>query len=159
MDSNIGILQYIKSGLISVTDEISNLKAGRNINIVVRQYFENSPDYQKVTREIKVKEKQIINEKNLKRKQNLIGQLSDLFELEKAFKKEVLELADVFSRLDPRTNRLKQALKLFDEGKIKAADKCLSEIDLSNEQENLITLVDYLEKRISGLMGQSIDEI
>ncbi len=146
-DTNIGILQYIKNGQIAVDVEISKIKAGRHINVRVQQFLMSSPDYQKLFGEIERKQNQIKTVNDTERKIHLSNELNNLLELEKIFKVDILHLAGVFSKLEIRTERLRQAMELFDAGRFKEADAILAEEDLSNDQFNLLILVDYWETK------------
>ncbi len=151
-DTNIGILQYIKSGQIAIDIEISNIKANRDINVRIKKFLMNSPDYQKLFGEIERKKKQLNQATESARKQHLSQELNNLLALEKAFKVDVLHLAGVFSKLEIRTERLRQAMKLFDAGRFKEADAILAEEDLYNDQFNLLILVDYWEAKQDSLL-------
>lgn len=156
MDINIGLLQYIKSGEISVENAISNVKAGQDINIRIKQFFMNSPDYQKLFSEIDRKKTQLENETNEMKRLHFSQELNNLAKLEKEFQVDVLRLADVFSKLEIKTERLQRSSNLFDQGNFKEADAMLGESDLSNDQFNLLIQADYLEQRI-GILKQLIN--
>ena len=86
MDTNIGILQYVKSGEISVNNEISNLKANKDINVRVRTFFMNSPDFQKLEGEIERKKQQFETEADEATKLHFSEELNNLYKVEKEFK-------------------------------------------------------------------------
>ncbi len=153
MDTSISIIQYLKNGTISANTEISNVRANLDVNIRVRQFLMNSIDYQALDQEIINKGDQLSKEDSPNRKLHLSNELNLLLKLKKEFIIDVLELADVFSRMDIRTERLKKAKKLFDQGKFKEADASLIESELSNEQFNLLIQVEYLEKRRDQFLG------
>lgn len=157
MDVNISIIQYIKNGSISVNTEISNVKANLDVNIRVQQFLMNSADYQLIYQEILWKRNQIDSGNNLNRKLHLSKELNHLFTLEKEFVLDILQLADVFSKLEIRTERLKRAMKLFDQGRFKEADAALIESELSSEQFNLLVQVEYLEKRREGFLNRELN--
>lgn len=154
MNTNIGILQYIKSGEISIEYEISNVKANRDINIRIKKFLMNSPDYQKLHGEIERKRTQILQAREQNRKLHLNKELDNLFQLEQNFKVDVLRLAGVFSRLEIRTEKLRQAIKLFDQGLFKEADAILEETELYNDQFNLLVLADYWEEKQNSLVHE-----
>lgn len=151
MDTNIGILQYIKSGQISINIEISNIKSQKEVNINIYQFFMNSPDFQKLNTEIERKKRQLEETKDESRRLHLTEALQNLYELEKEFKIDVLRLANIFSTIAPRTERLKKAVSLFDQGRFKEADAVLVESEMSREQFELIALADYLEIKYRNL--------
>ncbi len=160
-DTRIGILQYIKGGEISVDHEISNLKAGRDINIKIRDFFSNSPDYQKLQAQIQEAQSQLDAAKGTQDRLFYSQKVNDLLEFEKEFKADVLQLANTFSQMELRTERLRQAAELFDQGRFKDADAILKEEDLANDQHNLLIYLDYLEARKDGLwkkMKKIIDD-
>ena len=145
MNTNIGILQYIKSGDISIRNEISNIEANVDINIRVKQFLLNSPDYQKLYKEIQRKNKQVNSEINEERRLHLSQELHNLYQLQTQFKIDTLYLADTFSKLKVKTERLDRAKALFEKGNIKDANNILLEIDLTNDQLSLLIMADYLE--------------
>ena len=55
------------------------------------------------------------------------------------FKREVLRLAETFSKIEINTERLKQAKQLFIQGKYREADAILKEEELSHDQEQLLS--------------------
>lgn len=147
MDSNISILQYIKNGNISINNEISKIKAGKDSNIIVKQFFIKSIDYETLTDEIKIKIDLLDTAINSFKKKHISKELNNLLILEKEFKIDILLLANTFSKLEIRTERLRKAKKLFELGKFREADAILVESELSNEQFNLLIQIDYLEQK------------
>jgi len=152
MDANIGILQYIKSGEVSIVNEISRIEANSDINIRVRTFFMNSPDFQKLNKEVERKKEQFETESDDIRKLHLSEELNNLYKVEKEFKIDVLRLADVFTKLDIRTKRLAKAKELFNQGRFKEADEILNEVELSNDQFNYLILLDYWEEKEKSLI-------
>lgn len=146
-DTNISIIQLIKNGKISVNLEISNIEAQKNVNIYVRQYLNRSPDYLEIKQQIDLSKKYLQNAKG-KEKETLTSKLDHLLKVEKDFIINALLLAELFSKVEARTVRLKEAFQLFEEGKIKAADKKLPADDLINDQFHLITYVEYKEAKL-----------
>ncbi len=157
LDSSIGIIQYIKSSQISISNEIANLNAGKDINIQIRDFFSNSPDYQKLQKQINDVQKQLQVETDMQKQSFLDDKLNNLRELQKTFKADVLRLAEIFSKMELRTERLKKAAALFEQGRFKDADAILKEEDLTNDQFNLILHVDYLELHKNNLLKKYKD--
>ncbi|GAA3623253.1 hypothetical protein Q4Q40_22170 [Flavivirga jejuensis] len=157
MHTNISILQYIKNGSISINTEISNIKADLDTNIKIKQFFMNSIDFQKLHLEINQKRNQLKIEEEIKMKEHFSNELDKLYRLEKAFKIDILYLADIFSKLEIKTERLKKARDLFDQGRFKEADTILIESELSSDQFNLLLQVEYLEMRKSGILNQLLN--
>jgi hypothetical protein len=52
MNTNISIIQLIKSGEISVNFEISNIKAHKDINVHIRSYLKKSVQYNEIQEHI-----------------------------------------------------------------------------------------------------------
>ncbi len=154
MNTNLGIIQYIKTGEVSIEYEINNIKAGQDIDIRIRQFLMNSPDYQILQQEINRKKAQAIQEQEVESKQHLLEGLDNLLKLEKSFKIDVLQLAKVFSKLEIRTERLQKARALFDQGRFKEADQMLVETDLYEDLFNLLTLADFWENRQKSLVHE-----
>lgn len=158
MDTSISIIQYFKNGTISTSTEIANVKANLDVNIRVQKFLMNSVDYQILNKEILRKKAEIDSENNRKRKMHLFDELNQLLSLEKEFILDILQLADVFSRMYVKTERLERAITLFDEGKIREADASLIESELSNDQFNLLIQLEYLEKRRDSFLNQEFNE-
>ncbi|MEL7119300.1 MAG: hypothetical protein AAFO07_07665 [Bacteroidota bacterium] len=154
MDTNVSLLHYIKTGKVTVDYEISKIEAGGDINLIVKRFFMNSPDYQKLSTEIESKANQLEQEQDPSKKTHLLSALKHLLEIEKNFKIDILKLAKVFSSLKTRTERLRKAVILFDEGRFVEADQILIETELYEDHFNLITLVDYLENRQVSLLNK-----
>lgn len=147
MGTNISIIQYIKNGSLSVTTEIANIRGHRNVDIIVKQFFANSADFQNLMHEIVHKREQLHKKKNRKRESHLNEELNKLLKLEMEFKIEILNTAKIFSKLETNTDRIKKARDLFEEGKFREADGILTETDLSDDQFNLLVRAEYLEQR------------
>ncbi|WP_303304246.1 hypothetical protein [Flavivirga jejuensis] len=117
----------------------------------------NSIDFQKLHLEINQKRNQLKIEEEIKMKEHFSNELDKLYRLEKAFKIDILYLADIFSKLEIKTERLKKARDLFDQGRFKEADTILIESELSSDQFNLLLQVEYLEMRKSGILNQLLN--
>ncbi len=145
-NTNISIIQLIKAGELDVDFEISNLRAGRDINVSIKNYLKNSPDYQIIVEQV---QKAQIKLKNTDESEKLHygDKLQNLLKVQQDFIVNALLLAETFSKLEIRTERLRKAMELFEAGKIIEADKTLKEEDLLNDQLNLISYAEYLEKR------------
>jgi len=145
-NTNIGILYYLKNH-ISISTEIDNISLGIHTDIQVNEYFQNSPDYQKLTARINQQKKKILSVRDL----NLLTfeqkKLKELEENEKLFRTNTLRLAEIFLNIKHKTERLDRAMKLFEDGNILAADKVLIELDLIEDQDMLLAKMAYLKKR------------
>lgn len=150
-NTNISIIQLIKSGDISVNYEISKIKAGEGINIKIRTYLEKSDHYQEIQNHLKEAKSALENAKTLADKLHFGEKLENLKKVETDFISNTLYLAETLSKIEPRTERLKKAIELFEAGKIREADKVLSEADLLNDQFNLIAFAEYQKKKINRL--------
>ena len=146
MDKNISIIQLIQKGDIDINIEISNLQAGRDINIYIRKFLEKSSDYKNIKAEIQ-KTEEALHRAVWEEKQFYADKLEKLRKIEQDFITNTLLLAETFSKMELRTEKLRKAKQLFEQGKINEADKILDEKDLRNDQHNLITYLEYLEKR------------
>jgi hypothetical protein len=153
-DSRISIIQYIKSGAVSIENQISNIKAGSKINIEIEDFFSNSPDYQRLQKQIIEMQDRFEKATNEQERYVLSTQLNNLAELKKEFKTDVLRLADIFAKMDLRTERLRQAAALFEEGKFREADAVLKEEDLGSDQFNLLVMADYLELQLNNFWAK-----
>lgn len=146
-DTHLSILNYIKSGKVSLETEINHLEAGEDIHIIIRDFFSNSPDYQKLKAKIDTVQDKLNTALNDQARLAYSTQLNNLYKLEKAFKVDILNLAGIFTRIDLRTERLRQAAALFDQGRFQEADAILKEQDLAKDQHHLFVRADYLEWR------------
>ncbi len=150
-DTNISIIHLIKSGEVSVDLEISNVRANKDINVYVRTYLEKSDHYIIIQQHIRETSADLQNAKSIRDKLHFDQKLQNLYKVEKDFIVNTLNLAETLSKIEPRTEKLKKAIELFEEGKIKKADQVLAEADLLNDQFNLIAYVEYQEKKIQNL--------
>lgn len=150
-DTNISIIQLIKSGEISVSFEISNVRANRDINVYVRTYLEKSDHYTEIQQHISQIKADMQKAKKLSDKLHFDQKLQTLYKVEEDFIANTLYLAETLSKIEPRTEKLKKAIALFEETKIREADTVLAEADLLDDQFNLITYVEYQEKKIQNL--------
>lgn len=150
-DTNISIIQLIKSGEISVSFEISNVRANRDINVYVRTYLEKSDHYTEIQQHIRQTKADMQKADSLSDKLHFDQKLQNLYKVEQDFIANTLYLAETLSKIEPRTEKLKKAIALFEEGKIREADAILAEVDLLDDQFNLITYVEYQEKKIQNL--------
>lgn len=143
-NTNISIVQLVKSGEIDVNFEISNLRAGKDINVSIKNFLKISPDYKTLAEQTRNVENDLRNapdsEKNF-----YSERLESIRKVEEDFVVNTLLLAETFTKLEIRTQRLAEALALFEEGRIKEADEVLKEADLLNDQFNLIAYAEYLE--------------
>lgn len=147
-DTHIGILLYIKNN-VSVEREVRNIQSGIATDLRIDEYFQNSPDYQKLLQRIDYQRNKVLelvkmgNTLYLKESEKLA-----IFERnEKEFRTNALRLAETFLRIEPRTERLQKARALFEQGLILDADKILVEMDLMKDQDALIAQMDYLQAR------------
>lgn len=146
-DTNFGLIQLIQSGDLSVDLEIANIKAKKSINIYVRTYLNHSPDYLSIKSEIdRVVEKM---ELDLPNASFYSKHLEGLYLIEQNFVINALILARFFSNIEIRSERLKEALALFEAGKLKEADAILSSKDLFDDQLYLFALADYHESKLN----------
>jgi len=159
MDTRISILQYIKGGLISVDTEISNIKANLDVNVRIQKFLMKSIDYQELYNEINNKRKLLDIREISKNDLQISKELNLLLTLEKEFIIDTLNLADVFSKLDIRTKRLKKCVHLFNQGKFKEADALLIESELMDEQFNLLIQLEFLENRRDEFLDSSFNNL
>lgn len=154
MDTNISVIQLIKQGEIDLEYEISNLRANGDINIHIRNYLKHSTDYKKITEQINntiESLQQTTDENEIK---FLTDKLENLRKVEKDFIANCLLLAKTFANMEIRTEKLRKAIYLFEQGKINEADLILNEAELFNDQANLIPYLEYLEERNKMLLNE-----
>lgn len=156
-DSNISIIQLIKSGEISVNYEINQIKAKGEINVKIRSYLERSNQYHVIQKQISKTMMDLQKAKNKLDRLHLGEKLQSLYQVEKDFVSNVLYLAGTLSKIKPHTDKLKKAIKFFDEGNIREADAVLLEADLLNDQFALIALKAYQKIRINSILA-NLDE-
>lgn len=149
--THISIIQLIKSGKISVTHEISKIRAGKDINIYIRTYLEKSDHYRAIQQHIGEATTAFQQAQNLADQLHFDEKRQQIYQIEKDFICNTLYLADTLSKIDPRTERLKKAIQLFEEAKISEADAVLAEADLLNDQFALLAFVEYQKNKIQTL--------
>lgn len=153
--TNISIIQLIKAGLISLDVQISNVRAQKDININIRTFLSNSEQYNNLKAEIYKTELELFNNADPNLMIYLDNKLKNLQTVEMNFISNTLFLAETLSRIEPRTDKLKRAIELFEAAKISEADTVLNESDLLNDQFNLIAFVEYQEKLIQNTGNDS----
>lgn len=136
-NTNLSIVFLVKSGELDVEFEISRIRAKQDINISVKNYLKKSPDYQILAEKVRSAENDF-NNAPVDEKLFYSERLENLRKVEEDLIVNALLLAKTFSSIEIRTERLAEALRLFEEGKISEADKALGEADLLNDQFNLI---------------------
>ncbi len=145
-NANISIVQLVKAGELDVHLEISKIWAKQDINILVKNYLKKSPEYRTLVEQVRSAEEDL--RKAPEGEKLFYGErLENIRKVEQDFIVSTLLLAETFSKLEIRTERLALALKLFEEGLINEADKILNEADLLNDQFNLIAYAEFLENR------------
>ena len=152
-NTNISLVQLIKSGDVSVRLEIDNVQAQKEVNIYVRQYLNKSPDYLDIKTEIN-RAREMLQQASSGEKMFFAEKLNNLYKIEKDFIINALLLGKLFSEIAIRTERLKRAIQLFEEGKIKEADATLKADDLLNDQFNLFVFVEYQEMKMKLLENE-----
>lgn len=148
MDTNISIIQLIKIGKIDIHTEISNIRAGKGINIYIRTYLEKSDQYAKIQFQINRTKEQLSKEADIQKKLHFDEKLQKLIKVEQDFIANTIYLADTLGKIGPKTERLKKVIEYFEQGKIKEADEALNEGDMLNDQYTLIIFVEYQEHKI-----------
>jgi len=148
-DYNLTILTYIKTNDVSIEYEIENIQAGLDIDLVIKDYFYRSPDYQKLQKRINQQRNKVLELETTggEKHQYEAKKLAEFERAQQAFKVGALQLADTFLKIKVRTERLKKARDLFEQGLILEADKVLVAADLMNDQDSLIAQMDYLQQR------------
>jgi tetratricopeptide (TPR) repeat protein len=117
----------------------------------------NSFDYQKL-KQLIIEQVEIVSELpegNVREKAKF--KLNDLIEQERRFKEYVNKLSETFSKIEINTERLKQAKKLFDEGKFREADEILRVDEIQNDQDALLKSKLKKEQEVKKLEQQLID--
>lgn len=154
-DAKITILHFLQT-FTTPELEIRKIKARRNLSVTVDTFFHQSKDYRQIRAQIEqqqlVCDRIPIEDRDSREKE--LAHLNRLTELEKAFKIDVLQLADLFLRLSITSTRLRNARDLFEAGNFSEADRILAEEDLSKDQDDLLVVVDYWERRKNELLHQ-----
>lgn len=147
-DTNISIIQLIKGGEIKVDYEVANIRAKKDINVHIRAYIQKSDYYNDLQEKIDLTLIEIEKALELNERLHLNQKLENLQKIEQDFIANTLYLAKTLSKIEPRTDKLKKAVELFEQAKIREADLLLNEADLLNDQFNLIAFVEYQEEKI-----------
>ncbi len=154
-DARITILQFLSTAS-SPDLEIKKITAGKDISLAIETFFHESPDYQNLQSRIERQQKvyDSIPEENTAERIAASAQMKQLRELEKRFKVDVLQLADIFLRMNVNSGRLSQARTLFESGQFMQADTILKGEDLRTDQNDLLLAVDYWERRKQDILNQ-----
>lgn len=159
-DASITILHFLET-YSSPEIEIQRIRSEKDISIRVDTFFHESPDYQSLHHQIILQQekwKMLVLE-NAEDAQAEAHKLEKLMQLEKAFKIDVLKLADIFLRLNITSERLVMARHLFEQGRFKEADAILLAEDLCKDQDDLLIVVDYLERRKEDIVASILAKI
>lgn len=148
-DQNISIIQLIKAGKVDVSYEVRQLRAKGDINVNICSYLKRVNQYTALRVSIDKVIQERNNAKGEEDKLHFEQKLQNLYKVEEDFIANTLYLAEALSKINPRTDKLKQAVAFFEEGKINEADNVLNEVDLLNDQHNLIFFVEYQELRVN----------
>lgn len=148
-DTHISILLYIEKN-VQIEQQIGVIESGGITDIVINNYFQNSPDYQRIQSKIHDQAEKV---KALTRPGNnstvYAIEISRLEALQKAanlFRASALRLAATFIKITTNSERLIAARSLFDRGLIAQADEILREEDLLNDQQSLLAQMEYYQK-------------
>lgn len=144
---NINILQHISSKGISIETQISNIQSGKDTDVVINQFFQTSQDYMALLNFVELKKRQLKEFEEGNESPLIKEEFDRLMAAEQRFRIDALRLAGTLLKISPRTERLRKAYKLYNEGRFLAVDEILNEVDLQNDQEELLALMDYHEKK------------
>ena len=142
-DVSISVLHFL-SVHSSPAIEIKKLEAGRTISVEIDRFIHRSSDYQRLFS--KLQETQVPVDPSLPVSPSSPF-LDDLLRLENHFRRDVLELANVFLTLTVTSRRLTEARTLFEQGAFQAASDLLNPNELQLDQDQLFIIADYWENR------------
>lgn len=154
MNTNISIIRLIQTSDLDVNYEISNIRAGGNINIYIRKYLNKTDHYKVIQNHIIETKTKLTIESDVSNNEYLEKKLRNLKKVKEYFIINTLYLAEALSKINPRTDRLRKAINYFEIGEIMNADDILNEAELINDQHNLIALVEYKENKIKTLENE-----
>ncbi|MFT3932809.1 MAG: hypothetical protein QM726_04260 [Chitinophagaceae bacterium] len=146
-DGQVSILQFLRTQS-SPAVEIRNIEAGGNTSVQVSNFLHGAADF--LVLQNKMNElKKSLDSDGLAGSQRTEDEksLRELLELEKSFKIDVLELANIFINLKVTSPRLVEAERLFEEGLFSDAGMILNEEDLTSEQDILFKELAYWQAR------------
>ncbi len=147
-DIHISIIQLIKESEISIDYEISNIRANKDVNLHIYTYLKKSNYFNELQDKISEVQAELADAKTLNDELFFSQKLQNLLKVEKDFIVNTLYLAHTLSRIEPRSNKIKKAIELFEQAKIDEADSWLDEADLLNDQYNLIVFIEYQERKL-----------
>jgi len=150
-DKYISIVQLIKSGKISIAYEISNIKSGKDISINIKSYLNKNNYFNDLEDHINDVKVQLLNTNDISEKQHLDKKIVHLNMVKLDFICDTLYLAEMFAKISHRTPKLKKAIRLFEEGNIREADRILSEKGLLKDQFDLIAFIEFQEMKIKNI--------
>jgi len=153
-NTNISIIQLIRSGDFSVDYEISNIRAGKDLNINICTYLEKSDQYKEIEAKIINTKIDLKNACSIEDMLFFDQKLKNLFIVKEDFICNTIYLAETLSKIEPRTDKLKKAIDLFEIAQIYEADLILNEFDLINDQFNLIAINEYQEKKTKNIENE-----
>ena len=147
-DTCISILLYIKDN-VSLEQEITRVKSNGQTDIVLNQYFQNSPDFQRLVQKVvDQKEKVALLSKDQVDTYRIESLKLEQFNHSiRLFKESALRLAGTFLRITTQSQRLMQARNLFDQGRLREADNLLIEEEMLQDQASLLAQLTYFKQR------------
>lgn len=137
---------------INDNSKIGFISTGSSANINVTQIFGKSPEYAEIKKAIVTLENKISTKAEKCKKYNeqtakedcraeivaMNAELDSIHKIESRFKEDVLRLAESFSKLPLNSDRIITAKRLFDEGKIREADRALNSQAMKKEGDALL---------------------
>lgn len=150
-NTNISIIQLIKASEISVEYEIANIRSDKDINIHISTYLRKSDYFNDLQKHMRQVRTEMNKAEKLSDKLHLDQKLQYLHKIEQDFIANTLYLAQTLAKIEPRTDKLKKTIELFEQAKIMEADAMLNEADLLNDQYNLLAFVEYQAHKIKRL--------
>ncbi len=127
--------------------------------IEINQYLSKSADYQDlIKQEQRIAEfLSYVPEENLQKRLELSRELEEHRKRIEEFKRDVIRLAEMFNAITINTERLKEAKRLFEEGKFREADTVLNVEELQKDQNALLAALDKAEQSAQAFREQLRD--
>ncbi|MEO1385629.1 MAG: hypothetical protein AAFV78_20600, partial [Bacteroidota bacterium] len=131
---------HLENSPHSIVDSQVNAKGDIIVDGIKATNIYYNADYKALVEEIEEQEEEYkrIPEDDLAWRLKKSQKLEALKKRQRDFRQEIIRLAETFTRIEIKSERLKQAKILFEAGKFKEADTLLNYDDLKGDQERLL---------------------
>lgn len=154
-ESTVSILQHIPH-FEDQHGSIANIRLENisNAHIDITQYLAKSAEYHLLQKEEQQAQEKLETTSSPTEQRILLSQYETCKKARTEFEQDVLRLAKTISTIEINTTRLKEAERLFKEGKFSKANEVLKQSDLEEDQIKLLRKREEVEKEQQQILKQ-----